>query len=106
MFLPEDGVPKKNPKQGSIDWHTRNLTKLPVFSDKPFLHAAFIYKNDPLNSENLEAHIGKLDLVIPDWFTMTNIPCSVYESIDWGALEVLQKTPVRIFPHFSNVTPL
>ena len=53
---------------------------------------AFTVRDDPAAHASLERHIDKIDVVIPDWFSVSGPGCELEEHIDAPTQRIVERT--------------
>lgn len=77
------------------------LSRLP--HRQPWLVVAFLEQGDPQSVAAFETHAETIDVVIPDWFTLTGPTSEVKAAPDPGITRRLRQHAVAILPRVSNV---
>ena len=85
-----------SPSETSVDM-------LAYARDRKMLATGFFVQNDAASVTSFKLHKQHLDLVFPDWFTITTGACSVNEQIDPDMEKLLRDSDVKIVPRISNV---
>ncbi len=67
------------------------------------IRAAFYVNWDASSYTALEAHIGKMNMVLPEWFFINPETNALEVRIDTAALALMKKYPVKILPVISNL---
>lgn len=75
-----------------------------LFSEKGkhTISAAFLDQSDPVTPTSLQEHASNLDLVLPDWFTITTSSCDVSLHEDVSLTKISIENKLGIFPRLSN----
>ncbi|HTM46324.1 MAG TPA: glycosyltransferase [Polyangiaceae bacterium] len=64
---------------------------------------AFGVTDDPGSVASLERHVGSIDVVVPDWFSLPGPGCDLSEHIDEKTRRVLGRTDVIVLPRLANL---
>ncbi len=76
--------------------------KLPAFSQEKFLQTAFLAQGDPKSVDDLKDNIESIDMVSPDWYSISAVDCEVNENADPELAKYLGAQNVFVVPRFSN----
>lgn len=79
----------------------RQAEKKPSFNDK--IRAGFYVAWDPQSFYSLQKHIGKLNMVLPEWLFIDPKADTLVVKVDSTAFNFIKKYPVKILPILSNV---
>ena len=66
------------------------------------LTSAFLVQDDPSSVASFKAHAAQIDLVIPDWYTLTSAQCDVTEEINPSISTMFASSTANIMPRVSN----
>ncbi len=66
------------------------------------IRAAFYVDWDAQAYTSLEQHIGKLNMVLPEWFFLDPAGDTLYSTIDPKALLLMKRAGIRVLPMLSN----
>jgi len=64
--------------------------------------AGFYVNWDPQSELSMKRNISKLNMVLPEWFFITDSPDEIYDNVDSTALNFLRRKHVAIVPMLSN----
>jgi cellulose synthase/poly-beta-1,6-N-acetylglucosamine synthase-like glycosyltransferase/peptidoglycan/xylan/chitin deacetylase (PgdA/CDA1 family)/spore germination protein YaaH len=64
---------------------------------------AFTVRDDPAAHASLERHIGSIDVVIPDWFSVSGPGCELEEHIDAPTQRIVAAHDVMVLPRVANL---
>jgi cellulose synthase/poly-beta-1,6-N-acetylglucosamine synthase-like glycosyltransferase/spore germination protein YaaH/peptidoglycan/xylan/chitin deacetylase (PgdA/CDA1 family) len=65
---------------------------------------AFVVPDDPNSVASLEKHVANIDVVVPDWFSLTGSGCDLSEHIDDKTKRVLGRSEnVIVLPRLANL---
>ncbi|HLO82181.1 MAG TPA: glycosyltransferase [Chitinophagaceae bacterium] len=67
------------------------------------IRAAFYVDWDPQSFYSLQKNIGKMNMVIPEWFFIDPVTDTLKPQIDLPALEVMRRNHVKIIPLINNI---
>ena len=79
------------------------LEKQPLGIDFPEIRAAFYVDWDPQSLFSLQKNIGKLNMVIPEWFFLDPKTDLLRVEIDTAALKIMKKAGIKIVPLINNI---
>ena len=79
------------------------LKSFPETNHKEQVRAAFYVDWDPQSLFSLQKNIGKLNMVVPEWFFIDPKTESLKTEIDTAALKVMKKNNIRIVPLINNI---
>ncbi len=69
------------------------------------IRAGFYVDWDPQSFYSLKANIKKMNMVLPDWFTLDADHDSIRTTVDRRALLLMKKNKVPIVPMLTNIVP-
>ncbi|HEX6241580.1 MAG TPA: glycosyltransferase, partial [Polyangiales bacterium] len=64
---------------------------------------AFTVRDDPSANSSLERHIKRIDVVIPDWFSVPGPGCELDEHIDAPTQRIVNAHEVMVLPRIANL---
>ncbi len=64
---------------------------------------AFTVRDDPAAHSSLERHIDVIDVVIPDWFSVSGPGCELEEHIDAPTQRIVNAHDVMVLPRLANL---
>jgi poly-beta-1,6 N-acetyl-D-glucosamine synthase len=67
------------------------------------IRAAFYVDWDPQAFYSLQKNIGKLNMVVPEWFFIDPVADTLKIQVDTAALDLMKKSGVKILPLINNV---
>lgn len=79
------------------------LKKRSTGIDFPEIRAAFYVDWDPQSLFSLQKNIGKLNMVIPEWFFIDPKTDLLRTEIDTAALKIMKKAGIKIVPIINNI---
>jgi len=79
-----------------------NLSNSNYFSDSLGIRAAFYMPWDPQSTFSLRKNIGKVNLVLPEWFFIDPNGDSLITKIDKEPYDIIKGAHVRMIPMLSN----
>ncbi len=77
--------------------------RLPAKASIGSVRAAFYVDWDPQSFYSLQRNIGKLNMVVPEWFFIDPNTDTLQPNIDFDALKLMQANHVRIVPLINNI---
>lgn len=80
-----------------------NIKNTPEAIDKNHIRAAFYVNWDPQSLFSLQKNIGKLNMVVPEWFFIDPKTDLLRTEIDTAALKIMRKSNIRIVPLINNI---
>lgn len=96
-------TPSENKKYTGINNYLEKNKSNDTLINANKIRAAFYVNWDAGSYTALAAHIGKMNMVLPEWFFI-NAETNVLEvRIDTAALALMKKYPVKILPVISNL---
>ncbi len=90
-------------KARQLNQHLRNKAR--TITDQK-IRAAFYVDWDPQSFYSLQKNIGKMNMVIPEWFFIDPLTDTLKPQIDLPALEVMRKNHVKIIPLINNINDI
>ncbi len=86
---------------GAISSSSNELAKI---NPNGMLSTAFLVQNDDQSVKNYKTHSSQIDIVIPDWYFVTDDSCSISEREDPDITKIIHENGnAAIFPRISNV---
>jgi peptidoglycan-N-acetylglucosamine deacetylase len=82
---------------------SKNADTLIINANK--IRAAFYVNWDAGSLPALQSHIGKMNMVLPEWFFINPQSDTLEIHIDKAALVLMKQYPVKILPVLSNLNP-
>ena len=79
-----------------------NLSNSNYFSDSLGIRAAFYMPWDPQSTFSLRRNIGKVNLVLPEWFFIDPKGDTLTTNIDKEAFDIIKGAHVKMVPMLSN----
>ncbi len=80
-----------------------SIDLLPYARDHKMLSTGFFVQGNADSVTSFTTHKQQLDLVFPDWYSITTGTCNVNEQIDPDTEKLLRDSGVKIVPRISNV---
>jgi cellulose synthase/poly-beta-1,6-N-acetylglucosamine synthase-like glycosyltransferase/peptidoglycan/xylan/chitin deacetylase (PgdA/CDA1 family)/spore germination protein YaaH len=65
---------------------------------------AFTVRDDPAAHSSLERHIDRIDVVVPDWFSVSGPGCELEEHIDAPTQRIVDAHEVMVLPRIANLS--
>lgn len=76
----------------------------PLSPNRQILMTAFLVQTDQDSVASFKQQAEKIDIVFPDWFSLTQGSCEIDEHIDREIKQTLVESGVRIMPRIANVS--
>jgi cellulose synthase/poly-beta-1,6-N-acetylglucosamine synthase-like glycosyltransferase/spore germination protein YaaH/peptidoglycan/xylan/chitin deacetylase (PgdA/CDA1 family) len=76
-------------------------TRYPLLT-KPWITSAFVVQDDPRSVADLEARIGKLDIVFPDWYSFSRSSGRLERKVNPRTQRALAEGGAAVLPRLSN----
>ncbi len=71
----------------------------------PYLRTAFVVEHDARSVASLRAHVDRLHVVFPDWYSFDTKDGEIHEDIDPEVARLLAAKRVAVLPRLSNTDP-
>jgi peptidoglycan-N-acetylglucosamine deacetylase len=65
---------------------------------------AFTVRDDLAAQSSLERHLGNIDVVVPDWFSIPGPGCELVEHIDAPTQRIVNSRDVMVIPRIANLS--